>query len=466
MRTKLQTLILIAFVFSFSSGLVFGASMKINAEHIKALQDKTGLNQIPKMLLSRKLDKRNALPCIASADQVAETLVEVWDENQWKNEMFLGYSYDSNGNQTFAYSNMWDEGAWVDANRTTQTFNGNNQITSMLSEFYNVDSGTWMTSANSTFTYNGNGFLVEWISQIADPASGMILFGMKYSMTYDATGFNMESLMEAWDMSTQQWQKFSRSNYTSLSSTKVEEIDQTWSGSGWINDSRYVSTFGGDGFLVEDIFSTWNGNDWDLSSKDTYVYDANGNEVEWISQQWDGSSWLNSDRTTSTWDANGNEAVSYSYSWNNNGWEIYDGSKYENTYQNGNLYQQIYSTWTLADWVTIYRYTYFYNGATNVDMDTQVRVPESYALSNYPNPFNPETTIQFELPQAARANVSIYNIRGELIKTLTDQQLSAGSHLITWDGTNYNNQSVSSGVYLYKLTTGNMSMTKRCMFLK
>ena len=82
--------------------------------------------------------------------------------------------------------------------------------------------------------------------------------------------------------------------------------------------------------------------------------------------------------------------------------------------------------------------------------------PHSYRLSqNFPNPFNNETVILFELPQASRVRLEIYNILGQRVRTLLDNvSLERGYHRIHWDGRNLNGTMVSSGVYIYHFWAG------------
>ncbi len=72
-------------------------------------------------------------------------------------------------------------------------------------------------------------------------------------------------------------------------------------------------------------------------------------------------------------------------------------------------------------------------------------------MQNYPNPFNPSTTISFSLPEASNVTLAIYNLRGQLIRTLHSGALSAGHHRMVWDGRDSHGVKVASGVYLYRL---------------
>ena len=84
---------------------------------------------------------------------------------------------------------------------------------------------------------------------------------------------------------------------------------------------------------------------------------------------------------------------------------------------------------------------------------------------NYPNPFNPSTSISFDLAQAEHASLVVYNAKGEKVATLLDADLPAGSHSISWDGRDASRQ-VGSGIYFYRLKTSNYSETRRMVLLK
>jgi len=85
---------------------------------------------------------------------------------------------------------------------------------------------------------------------------------------------------------------------------------------------------------------------------------------------------------------------------------------------------------------------------------------------NYPNPFNPTTTIRFALPQDAHVQLAVYNIRGQLVHLLADEDLERGYHSVIWNGRDGNDKPVASGVYFYRLSTGKWSTTKKMLLLK
>jgi len=99
----------------------------------------------------------------------------------------------------------------------------------------------------------------------------------------------------------------------------------------------------------------------------------------------------------------------------------------------------------------------------------EVRViPMAYKLfQNFPNPFNPVTTIRYSLPQAGQVSLRVYNLLGEEVVTLIDsEQISAGFHVAIWDGKNKARQLVTSGVYVYQLQVGGFSKIRKMALLK
>jgi hypothetical protein len=90
----------------------------------------------------------------------------------------------------------------------------------------------------------------------------------------------------------------------------------------------------------------------------------------------------------------------------------------------------------------------------------------SFNLSNYPNPFNPNTIISFDLKSPAQVQLKIYNIKGQLVKSLVDEKKQANSYKIEWNGIDENNKQVASGIYFCRIQAGNKIETKKMMLIK
>jgi len=94
-------------------------------------------------------------------------------------------------------------------------------------------------------------------------------------------------------------------------------------------------------------------------------------------------------------------------------------------------------------------------------------LPTEFGLDqNYPNPFNPTTKLSFALPTNAHVQLTVYNVLGQAVRTLVDEDMAAGTHEVTWNGRNSEGTQVSSGIYFYRINAGNFSATKKMMMLK
>jgi hypothetical protein len=97
-------------------------------------------------------------------------------------------------------------------------------------------------------------------------------------------------------------------------------------------------------------------------------------------------------------------------------------------------------------------------------------LPKAFALSqNYPNPFNPSTTISYAIPDGnaqVGVKLSVFNLRGQLVRSLVDQSQSPGNYNVNWDGSDDNGRQISSGVYFYRLVAGDYVSTRKMVVLK
>ena len=94
-------------------------------------------------------------------------------------------------------------------------------------------------------------------------------------------------------------------------------------------------------------------------------------------------------------------------------------------------------------------------------------IPFEFKVSSpYPNPFNPSTTIQYEIPENSHVRLVIYDILGREVSVLTDTFVSAGTYESVWDGRNYRGETVGSGVYIFQLIAGSNKTHSKVMFLR
>ena len=139
-------------------------------------------------------------------------------------------------------------------------------------------------------------------------------------------------------------------------------------------------------------------------------------------------------------------------------WAQNDGLQY--------LYDGAYNTnaWAITDGFAIK----FTTGATYAVSSGESGItPESYALhQNFPNPFNMQTMIQYELPEPGIVTLDVYNVLGQRIATLAHGRQEAGSHSVPWNGKTDSGLDAASGIYFYRLQAGAFAQTQKMILLK
>jgi hypothetical protein len=102
------------------------------------------------------------------------------------------------------------------------------------------------------------------------------------------------------------------------------------------------------------------------------------------------------------------------------------------------------------------------DGPIAISYSGGIPLPEEFSLAqNYPNPFNPKTRIEFTLPTDAKVAIKVFNILGEEVASLVDRVLEAGYQSVDWDAAG-----MPSGIYLYRITAGSFSASRKMLLLK
>ncbi len=110
----------------------------------------------------------------------------------------------------------------------------------------------------------------------------------------------------------------------------------------------------------------------------------------------------------------------------------------------------------------------FWVGESEVSIvEPSDNLPEQFVLyPNYPNPFNPTTTLRYDLPEDAQVRIFIYDLIGHVVRTLVNTHQTAGFKSVVWDATNDLGQPVSAGMYLYRVSAGDFHSVKKMVLLK
>jgi len=103
---------------------------------------------------------------------------------------------------------------------------------------------------------------------------------------------------------------------------------------------------------------------------------------------------------------------------------------------------------------------------SSTDNDGTVAPVRVFSLNNYPNPFNPVTTISFNIPNDGKTSLKVYNVRGQMVKELVNADMKAGNHTIVWNGKDKNGKSAASGIYMYRLTNNDKKLNSKMLLAK
>lgn len=150
----------------------------------------------------------------------------------------------------------------------------------------------------------------------------------------------------------------------------------------------------------------------------------------------------------------------------------FDTSPYQ-TETTSDVYNGAYNAYPYAPSGIVYvadhptgLYLFSVEGFTGNPTGARELAPSASLEQNFPNPFNPATTIEFALESPQRVLLQIYDVRGTLVRSLVDARLGAGPHTASWTGVNESGRAVASGVYYYRLEAGSTTLTKRMVLLK
>ena len=301
-----------------------------------------------------------------------------------------------------------------------------------------------------------NGFLlIEQLYQDWD-GSGWVDDG-KYTYTYDANNNMIEKLMQDWLNSN--WVNHWKSTYTyDMNNNMITQLEQSWNGSNWTNFWVFTYTYDGNNNMIESIRKK-NDFGWVNDEKITNTYDVNNNMVESFEQEWDDSTWVNYKKHTYTYDVNNNMIEWLWQNWAGSNWMNIKKNTY--TYDvNNNMIESLEQVWGGSNWDNDEKEINSYIPLTGVEQLT-AGIKAYSLLNNYPNPFNPVTTIEYLIPDGGLVTLKIYDVLGNEVATLVYEEKPAGDYEVEFFATN-----LPSGIYFYRLRAGSFAETKKMLLLK
>ncbi len=299
----------------------------------------------------------------------------------------------------------WRDPQWFDLALETYYYDSNNNL---ILKIYGVKA----TSGQCLLRYGDNNNLIEERYQVTGFGGWRDTELNTYS--YDDQNNLTRKLMQGWD--------------TQISS--------------WVDYIKTDFTYDSENNLTMEIYQFMNDSDWENYSMRTQEFDENNNLTEKLLQKWQ-EDWVNYRRFV----------YSYSEAPLNGFYKV-----------SSNLIGEVEQQWNGSDWINLQQQTYAYV-PTSLEETKEGLV--TYTLyQNYPNPFNPTTTIKYSIPNVethghASVQIKIYDVLGREIATLVNKQQKPGYYEVNWNADNH-----SSGVYFYRIRSGDFVETKKMILLR
>jgi hypothetical protein len=178
-----------------------------------------------------------------------------------------------------------------------------------------------------------------------------------------------------------------------------------------------------------------------------------------LEQSWIANAWVDKSRSTYTYNSNNKLQLNFTENYESNAWVNHSQVLY--TYDgNGNNIESLDQNWTNGAWENFFKITMSYEWTTDVE-NTKLPVSEFKLMNNYPNPFNPLTTINYSIGKEGRTKLTVYNLIGSEVAVIVDENKPTGNYSVQ-----FNAGTLPSGVYFYKLESGSYSATKKLVLMK
>lgn len=420
-----------------------------------------------------------------------------YDGDQWTNYYFQG------GAEILSTENS----TWIVSEDTLYRYHGDTletfpkYIPDYEAAVVDQDDTIWICGREGLYHFDGG----EWIDYIATPHYKVPYFdGSIHDIVIDDNNVKWIGTEEGVvSFDGVRWRSYD--SYDGLPNSGVKEIDIAPDGTIWCVHQGMLSSYDSETwtkhttengfpylqirrFEISDDGTVWcelknygltsyDGTTWtshiddggptieigDIASRDHYTWFATEDGV-W---QYDGGSWEHIlEDTTDEFaiDTAGRLWCDVGY-----GVKRYDGKSWITyTRENGLIWHRVTTIEAALDgsmWVGSEQ------GLTHIIPDTPTSVtvekPEPVpVLTAFPNPFNPSTTIVFTIPSSGHASLAVYNLAGQKVRTLMDEPMSAGNHVVVWDGHDDAGRTVSAGVYFTRLTAGGTIATGKMVLVK
>lgn len=404
--------------------------------------------------------------------------------------------FDQTGRPTREEWQTWDGSAWVNDYAIEYSYAPAKPQASQFPDLITIIywlwvSGVWEENGYENWTYDSEGNLVEVVAYNKD---GIV----HYRRTYVGPFFGGQpvKITESWYENGSWVDYWCYWYWYDDDGCVIDEVWEMWNGSAWIYYYRMQSYYTQSCCPERWVFSYWQNNAWTIYYMAAftyancmtdiapfsfaytymwYIYTCNPSLVL-MGASTDGINMPTIDTREEFTLINCLTMTYIMYNYlvsnaiqqqSNYMWNQTPG-KVQSTYDNSNqrMTSQVTQLNNGTNLVNNTRTLYSYEGL-QLSAESDTGIPTDFELGqNFPNPFNPSTTITFNLSEETNVKISIYDMTGRLTRELVDQSMAVGKRTINWDGKDDAGNSVSGGIYLYNIQAGDYSQTKKMVLMK
>jgi len=358
----------------------------------------------------------------------------------------IAYYYNNDLSLNYFTNAVWSNGEWINLDKHTNTYNSEGNLESVLWEWFNTSSGEWLKDAKDVYNY--------------DSLENRIFHLHQY--------FNEEEFVNS----------FKYENYF-YGRNLLVSVGQKWIDNEWVNNSRIINTYTSNYLKDSALFQEWINNQWINSRIGIFEYDENHNTIAILSKTWQERQWIDFALGLFEYDENNNLVLENFQKIVYNNWENWFRVFYEYDDKN-NLIHLFGDEWENGQWVPedeplkvtnpdgiligfIAKELFLYYSLPK-SVEGEKNIVNGFNLfQNNPNPFNSTTKIKFSIPNSAFCTLTVFDLLGREVTTLVNEPKQAGEYEVEFNAVKYG---LSSGVYLYRLTAGSFSSTKKFVYLR
>jgi len=340
------------------------------------------------------------------------------------------YTYDGENYLTEMLEQKWEDSDWVNNLHEVITYDENQMLD--YGSFFVWNSNEWQEGNVYTNSYNDEDQLITQVYTY----QGNNYFQNLY--TYDEAGHMVEQLTQVWDVS-QEWRDNMRAIYGFDENYNQVLLETHYHMSGtWVIAERIISTYDENGRWIEDLVQLYEADEWMDYYHSDLVYDENGVHVQTNGYIMRESGWDN------------NRLITFNYDENLNNVEILMDASYDGG----------------DSWVDFIHEMFLFQPALSIEADHTLTPDHMELKQNYPNPFNPSTTLRYGLTQNTLVSLDIYDVKGNMVQTLTSGSQSAGWYEANWNGTRHDGSPATTGVYFAQLRSGETNQVVKMLLIK